>query len=74
MGKIFKDFRYFMQQDETRPVISFLWGSHARNQGHIDAIFWTVTGTSLAALGLTLVSIPFYTGHTLDAADMLARD
>lgn len=48
--------------------------SELKNQGHIGAIFWTVTGTSLAALGLTLVTIPFYNGHTLDAADMLARD
>lgn len=48
--------------------------SELKNQGHIGAIFVTATATSVAALGLTLVTIPFYNGHTLDAADMLARD
>jgi len=48
--------------------------SELKNQGHIDAIFWTVTGTSIAAMVLTLVAIPFYNGHTIDAADKLARE
>ena len=45
-----------------------------RNLGHIGAIFWTVTGTSIVAMVLTLVAIPFYNGHTIDSADKLARD
>lgn len=45
-----------------------------RNLGHIDAIFWTVTGTSIVAVVLTLVAIPFYNGHTIDSADKLAGD
>lgn len=62
--------------DETaiRAISRALQLSILRNQGHIDAIFWTVTGTSIAAMVLTLVAIPFYNGHTIDAADKLARN
>ena len=34
----------------------------------------SVTVTSFLAIILTLVAIPYYNGHTLDAADTLARD
>lgn len=30
--------------------------------------------TSLLALALTIVAIPYFNGHTIDAADTLARD
>ncbi|CAK9027635.1 Glycerophosphoinositol permease 1 (Glycerophosphodiester transporter GIT1) [Durusdinium trenchii] len=45
-----------------------------KNQELIATIFWMVVATSVLAMLLTLVAIPFYNGHTLDAADMLARD
>lgn len=48
--------------------------SELKNQGHISAIFWAVTVTSVGAMILTLVAIPYYNGHTIDAADTLARD
>jgi hypothetical protein len=37
-------------------------------------IFWSVTVTSVGAMIITLVAIPYYNGHTIDAADTLAGD
>jgi len=48
--------------------------SELKNQGYFGGIFWAVTATFVVALILTLVAIPYYNGHTLDAADTLARD
>jgi len=46
--------------------------SELASRGMISAIFWCVTGTSVAASLLTMCAIPLYDGFALDAADELA--
>jgi len=43
-----------------------------KEEGHINAIFWTVVCTSALALTVTAVLTPHYNGHTLDKAESFA--